>query len=168
MTEFKLSVSGKDGKAYKKQLSGSDADALIGKKLGETISGDMLGLPGYELKITGGSDKDGFPMRPGFHGSRVVELLLAEGPGFRPATKGARRKKRVRGDTVSESICQINFKVTKQGGKTLRVLLGGDQGAAEKSRDEVLEEKKRQIQEALLKVGEATAAEAKKKAAGGG
>ena len=63
------------------------------------------------LQITGGSDKDGFPMKKGVYGSRRMKLLLAGGIGYNPKDEGVRRKKRVRSDTISEEIVQINTKV---------------------------------------------------------
>ncbi len=36
---------------------------IIGLAIGDELSGDLIGLDGYTLKITGGSDKNGFPMK---------------------------------------------------------------------------------------------------------
>ena len=51
-------------------------DPLIGKTIGETFNGGLVGLPGYELKITGGSDFSGIPMKPSVHGPVKKKLLL--------------------------------------------------------------------------------------------
>ncbi|MFC1454587.1 30S ribosomal protein S6e [Candidatus Undinarchaeota archaeon] len=151
MVEFKLAISQDDGKAFKMGLSGKEADSLIGKKLGETIQGDEIGLAGYELKLTGGSDDDGFPMRAGYHGSKVSQILLTDGPGFNRKFKGDRRKKRIRGDTITDMIAQLNFKVLKAGKDKLETLLAEEQNVVEKSRDEINEEKKAEIADALKK-----------------
>jgi len=36
---------------------------LIGAKIGDKISGNPFGFPGYEFQITGGSSENGTPMR---------------------------------------------------------------------------------------------------------
>ncbi len=64
---FKLVVSDpKSRKSYQKEVSG---EGILGKKIGDKFSGAAAGLEGYELQITGGSDKDGFPMRKDVEGS---------------------------------------------------------------------------------------------------
>src|SRR6266571_4763955 len=78
MAEFKAVIADpKTGKAYKKDITGHYANALIGKKIGEDLDGLYVGLPGYKLQITGGSDKDGFPMRSDLPGPRRKRLLLS-------------------------------------------------------------------------------------------
>lgn len=91
---------------------------LIGKKLSDVVSGSELGYPNYEFKITGGSDKDGFPMRKlsGVHRKR---LLLRGGVGFRSTRKGLRKLKTVHGDTISADISQVNCVITKYGSKPI-------------------------------------------------
>ena len=123
MATFKLVISNpKNGIAKQVEISGEEAEKLIGKRIGETIPASELGLnlteifgeeiPGnVELKITGGTDKDGFPMRPDVHGPRRVKILVSRGPGFRPKERGERRKKTVRGNTISPEIVQINMKL---------------------------------------------------------
>jgi len=99
---------------------------LFGKKIGETFTGDFLGLEGYELKITGGSDKDGFPMRPDVEGVVKKRTLLAKGLGFRAIKKikkkrfkreGMRKRKTVRGNTISAETIQVNCAVVKEGSR---------------------------------------------------
>ncbi|NJE77188.1 30S ribosomal protein S6e [Thermococcus sp. ES12] len=123
MATFKLVISNpKNGIARQVEISGEGAEKLIGKRIGEEIPASELGLnlteifgeeiPGnVKLKITGGTDKDGFPMRPDVHGPRRVKILVSKGPGFRPKEKGERRKKTVRGNTISPEIVQINMKL---------------------------------------------------------
>jgi len=93
--------------------------SLIDVKIGETVKGDPLGLVGYELQVTGGSDKDGFPMRPDIDGPGRKRVLLSSGPGFNPRKKGERRRKLVRGNTISDEIYQVNLKVVKKGAKDI-------------------------------------------------
>ena len=120
---MKLVVNDKDGKSYAVEL-GDKGKLLVGKRIGDTIPGDLFGLPGYELKLTGGSDNSGFPMRKGITGSRKVKVLLSSPPGFRPKKKGERRRKTVRGEVYSEEISEVNAVVVKQGAKPLSELLG--------------------------------------------
>lgn len=123
MATFKIVVSEPDTrKSYQLEVDQSKAIGLIGKKIGEEFSGDLIGLPGYSLKITGGSDKDGFPMRSDIQGTVKKKALLSTPPGFHPRIKGERRRKTVRGNTISEEIIQINAIVTKKGEKTLEEL----------------------------------------------
>jgi len=123
MATFKLVLSDpKSGIAKQIEISGAEADKLIGLKIGDEIEAKELGLnlseifgseipADVKLKITGGTDKDGFPMRPDVHGPRRVRILLSRGPGFRPQERGERRKKTVRGNTISPEIAQINIKI---------------------------------------------------------
>ncbi len=88
---------------------------FLNKKLGETVALDEIGFDGYEGKITGGSDKEGFPLHPSVVGSGRRKILSLSGIGFRQTGDGEKRRKSVRGNTVSEQISQINVSVTKEG-----------------------------------------------------
>jgi small subunit ribosomal protein S6e len=66
-------------------------------------------MPGVKLVIKGGSDRSGAPMRPDLPGPVKRRLLLSEGPGFRPKKRGLRKRKLVRGNTISDDIVQINM-----------------------------------------------------------
>jgi small subunit ribosomal protein S6e len=122
---FKVVVSDpKTKKAYQKEID-QKASTLLGKKIGEKLSGQPIGLTGYELELTGGSDKDGFPMRKDVDGSGRKRIILSSAPGFHPERKGQRRRKSVRGNTISPEIIQVNTKVTGYGQKSLQELLGG-------------------------------------------
>ncbi len=104
-------IGSKDGKSYKADLS----EKLVGKKVGETIDGSLIGLEGYELLITGGSDKQGFPLRKDVEGQKRVKSMLSKTPGFKPKRKGERRRKSVRGKIIAEDVAQVNLKVVKAG-----------------------------------------------------
>ncbi|XRO74813.1 30S ribosomal protein S6e [Methanocaldococcus sp. 28A] len=118
----------KTGRCYQIE---ADNTSLVGKKIGETFDGKILGLEGYKLQITGGTDSSGFPMRPDIHGSRKVRVLLSAPPGFRPKRKGERRRKTVRGNTIAPDIVQINVKVVEYGAKSIPELLGLEVGNEE-------------------------------------
>ena len=60
--EYKIIVSYQDGKTIQKEVKDKQAEPLFGLKIGEEFNGETIGLSGHVLKITGGSDKDGFPM----------------------------------------------------------------------------------------------------------
>lgn len=121
---FKIVLSDpKTRKAYQKDADEAGS-GLAGKKIGEKIPGDFLGLAGYELELTGGSDKEGFPMRKDMEGIGRKKALLSSGPGFHPLIKGQRKRKSVRGNTISSQISQINMKIVKHGEKPIEELLG--------------------------------------------
>ena len=102
----------KSGKAYS---ASSNDDLFIGKKMGETVKLDEIGLTGFEAEITGGSDKDGFPMNKSVHGTGRRHIFTTKGIGFRKARKGERKRLSARGNTISSAISQINLKVIKAG-----------------------------------------------------
>lgn len=131
---FKVTISDiKGGKCYQKEFSEEETKGLIGKRIGDTFRGEVLGLTGYELMITGGSDRQGFAMRKDVEGAARKKVLLAKPPGYRPKSEGIRRRKSVRGNTISEAILQINTKVIKAGKKKLETYFAGDEGGAEKA-----------------------------------
>lgn len=63
MVNFKIILGLKDGKSVQKVLQEQEAKNLIGLKIGDEVDGNKIGLKGYKLEITGGSDNCGFPMR---------------------------------------------------------------------------------------------------------
>lgn len=114
MAKFKLIVSQSDGKSQVTEVEGLKAQPLIGKRIDETVDGLVAGVSGVELKITGGSDKDGFPMKRSVHGGVRVASMLSGGTGFHPKQDGQQRRKRVRGNTITEDIVQVNLKVVNK------------------------------------------------------
>ena len=111
------------GNAIQYELDDAKTNALVGKTVGEIIAGDVLGLPGYKLKITGGSDSSGFPIRPDVHGSGKKRVLIHGAPGFRPKRKGIARRKTVRGRELSPEISQVNMRVEERGSTPLEELV---------------------------------------------
>ena len=124
MVEFKVVINDiKNGKAHQVQVSGHHANSLIGKKIGDEVDGIFVQLPGYKLLLTGGTDKNGFPMRKDFPGMSRRRLLLSKSIGFKSNEEGLRRKKSIRGNTVSQEIVQINLKVKKYSSKPIEKLI---------------------------------------------
>ena len=118
--EFKTVIADpKKGKTYQWEITGHHANSLVGKRIGDEVDGIFVGLPGYKLVITGGSDKDGFPMRRELPGPKRRQVLIKEGVGFHPNDKGVRKRKTVRGGTVSPDIVQINMRITVHGSKSI-------------------------------------------------
>lgn len=109
MTNFKLTISDVKGKSLSKELKDSDANPLLGLQLGNETDAAIVGLSG-KLKLTGGSDKSGVPMRDDIHGAARKRVLLSKGVGLQAAETGQRMRKLMRGNTVSEEIYQINCK----------------------------------------------------------
>ncbi len=124
MAEFRAVISDpKDGKSYQAPVAGHHANSLIGKKIGDVVDGIFVGLPGYKLEITGGSDKDGFPMRKDLPGPRRKKLLISKSIGFNSKKGGLRRRKTVRGNTIAPDSLQINMKVMQHGMKPISELI---------------------------------------------
>jgi len=92
--------------------------AVYGKRMGNEISGDDLGdqYKGYIFKITGGNDKDGFPMKQGILVQGRVRVLMSAGHKcYRPRRTGERKRKSVRGSIVGADIAILSLAVVKEG-----------------------------------------------------
>jgi small subunit ribosomal protein S6e len=99
------------------EIKEDQAQLFVGAKIGETLDGTLIGLPG-RIRITGGSDRAGFPMRGDLPGSVKKYILLGAGPGYRPERRGLRRRKLVRGNTITDDIYQVNAVQVKGDGAT--------------------------------------------------
>ena len=113
---------GKTGRSYQVELPKEKEGAVVGLKIGDQLEGALVGAAGYKLQITGGSDKDGVPMRPDVAGGRRMHTILSSGPGIRPKKKGERRRKAVRGNVITAEIAQLNTRVVEYGEKKLEEL----------------------------------------------
>lgn len=107
MVTFKLVVGDKKGKVVSYEVKDDKAKPLLGLRIGDVFDATLIGLPG-KIKITGGSDRSGVPMRPDVHGVVKKYVLLTKGTGLRNVRKGERKRKLVRGNVISEDIYQIN------------------------------------------------------------
>ncbi|MFX1261795.1 MAG: 30S ribosomal protein S6e [Promethearchaeota archaeon] len=121
---FKLVISDpEEGKAIQYELDDAKTNALVGKSVGDVVEGDALGLPGYKLKITGGSDASGFPIRPDVHGSGKKRILIKGPPGFRSKRKGMAKRRTVRGRELNLDISQVNMRIEEKGSTPLEELV---------------------------------------------
>jgi small subunit ribosomal protein S6e len=118
---FKICIN--EPKTKKSWQIEKEAPSLIGLKIGEKFDGSLIGLSSFTLQITGGSDKDGFPMRYDLTGTARKKALLTSGPGFRSTVKGLRRRKYIRGNTISTDVIQVNCKII-EGEGNIPVILG--------------------------------------------
>ncbi len=119
MVSFKVVIGTKDGKSAQKEIQEPESKSLLGKKIGDAVNGDALGLAGYEFQITGGSDYCGFPMRKDVEGFARKRILAVQGIGLKKKAKGVRVRKTVCGNTIHPKISQVNLKTTKEGKEPL-------------------------------------------------
>jgi len=90
------------------------------KRIGTEVEVDILGdeWKGYVLKISGGNDKQGFPMKQGVLSNVRVRLLLSKGHScYRPRRDGERKRKSVRGCIVDSNLSVLSLVVVKKGEK---------------------------------------------------
>lgn len=147
---FKINVS-HNGKTYKIE---TEDETLVGKSIGDNVNGKEIApeLDGYELEVSGGSDKAGFPMYSKVEGIGLKRVLFSRGFGMKNKQKGLRLRKTVRGNTISNAIVQINLKVVKEGSKKFDEITApapeapaeGGEKPAEASKEETKAEEKKE------------------------
>lgn len=92
------------------------------KRIGAEVQVDSLGdeWKGYILKITGGNDKQGFPMKQGVLTNGRVKLLFSEGHScYRPRKDGERKRKSVRGCIVDANLSVLCLVIVKKGAEEI-------------------------------------------------
>ncbi len=99
----------KIGKTNQMEITNDVVHYLINKKIGEIIDGSLLGLTGFKLKITGGSDKSAFPMNKSIDSAIKTRILKRSGKEY--------ERKNVRGKIISNEIEQINTVIVEYGSK---------------------------------------------------
>lgn len=95
------------------------------KRMGQEVELDSLGeeWKGYVVRITGGNDKQGFPMKQGVLTASRVRLLLSEGHScYRPRRTGERKRKSVRGCIVDQNLSVLSLVVVQKGEKEIEGL----------------------------------------------
>ena len=136
MATFNVVVSDPDsGHSVPREVDGQDANRFMGREIGDEVDGNAVGLDGFTVEITGGSDAAGRPLRSDVKGSELKELLLTGGTGYNPEREGERRRVTVRGREISEAVAQINVAVAGGDGDPLVAL-----GVKEPEEDEASEE----------------------------
>ena len=142
------------GKSYSIEITGSNYNHFLGKKIGDTVDGMFVGegdksLSGYKLAITGGADTTGRPMRSDLDGSGVKSVLITAGVGYkgkkyvkkngkvyRYKYDGLRRRRNLRGNVISQDTRQINLKVLEFGKRSLTEIIDGEAPIGHPSGDE--------------------------------
>jgi len=91
---------------------------FMDRRMGQEVPGDSVGdeFKGYIFRITGGNDKQGFPMKQGvMHPTRVSLLLSAGHSCYRPRRTGERKRKSVRGCIVAMDLSVLALAIVKKG-----------------------------------------------------
>ena len=113
------------------------------KRIAQEVPADSLGdeWKGYVFRITGGNDKQGFPMVQGIMQNKRVRLLLSKGlpaapqhraphppatgqKSYRQRRTGERKRKSVRGCIVDANLSVLNVAVVKKGEGEIEGLTG--------------------------------------------
>jgi small subunit ribosomal protein S6e len=136
-----------NGRSFPMDISGSNYNHFIGKKIGDSVDGSFVGegdknLIGFKLQITGGSDVTGRPMRPDLDGGAIKSVLVTAGTGYKGKKyvkkngkvyiykkDGLRRRRKLRGNIISQDTRQINLKVLVTGKRTLGSIFGLEEDA---------------------------------------
>lgn len=127
MAEFQVDVADpEDGATYQFEVDGQSANRFVGREIGAEIDAGSLGLSGYTVELTGGTDNAGRPMRSDVAGQDLSSVLLTGGVGFDPTVDGERKRVSVRGREVSSDTRQINAKIVDHGNQPVEELIGGE------------------------------------------
>jgi small subunit ribosomal protein S6e len=157
---MKLVINDKaSGNAYNKK---TEEALFLNRKIGEEVDLEKAGMPGYKARITGGSDTQGFPMKPSLEGQARKKLLVKKGIGIKSDRKGLIMRKTMRGNTVGPDIVQLNLVITKTGDKPIEEFIS----PGEKKEESKESAKERMIKQSLENVGNLDMAEEAKKIKG--
>merc|ERR1712023_236655 len=94
------------------------------KRMAQEVTADHLGpeWAGYVVRVTGGNDKQGFPMKQGVLIHNRVKLLMKKGQScYLPSRTGERKRKSVRGCIVNHNLSILNLAIVKKGEGELKV-----------------------------------------------
>ncbi len=110
---MKINISiPKTRKSYNVEVDDKVRLSFLGKRIKDKVDLSFI-EKGYEGVITGGSNKQGFPMLSSLEHEGTKKILIVDGTGFKAKRKGQRARKRVAGKVVTENTQQINVKLTK-------------------------------------------------------
>ena len=99
------------------------------KRMGAEVEADQLGdeWKGYVLRIAGGNDKQGFPMKQGVLTNSRVRLLMSKGHScYRPRRDGERKRKSVRGCIVDANLSVLALVIVRKGTQEIPGLTDGN------------------------------------------
>ncbi len=151
---MKLVISDKKtGKAYNKK---TEEDVFLNKRVGDEVDLGVVGFAGFKAKITGGSDKQGFPMKLSIEGQSRRKILVKKGIGINMKEKGKIVRKNMRGNTVGKDIVQLNLAITKQGNKPISDFIKPVEAKKKETKESA---KERMIKQSLENVGKVELAE---------
>lgn len=129
----------KTGKSAQMVVEGDKAAALLNCRINETVDGAVIGLDGYKLKITGGSDSSGFPMTKGIGGAIKTSVLKRIARSGR--NNGIHKRFTVRGSTVSSDTEQVNAVIVEYGSKPASELFPEKKKVEEGAKDDAAKAK---------------------------
>ncbi|XP_006835837.1 PREDICTED: 40S ribosomal protein S6-like [Chrysochloris asiatica] len=92
------------------------------KRMATEVAADSLGdeWRNYVVRISGGNDTQGFPMKQGILIHGRVRLLLNKGHScYRPRRTGERKRKSVQGCIVDANLSVLNLVIVKKGEKAI-------------------------------------------------
>lgn len=123
MVDFTVAVADPDtGETQQVEIDGQDANRFVGRELGEEVEGSAVGLDGFTLELTGGSDDAGRPLRSDVRGPNLKSILLEGGVGFKPDRDGERKRVTVRGREISDAVRQLNVRIVDGEGDVAELL----------------------------------------------
>lgn len=99
------------------------------KRMGAEVPGDSIGeeFKDYVFRISGGNDKQGFPMLQGVLVNHRVRLLFKKGMKcYRQRRAGERKRKSVRGAIVGPDLAVLNLVLVKRGPENIPGLTDGE------------------------------------------
>jgi small subunit ribosomal protein S6e len=108
LVEFKVVISDSKGNSTSREIKDKSAQPILGAKIGDVMDSSIFGFQDGKIKLTGGSDKSGTPMRSDLHGGVKKYILMTSGVGARKLDTGERKRKLVRGNLITEEIYQLN------------------------------------------------------------
>jgi small subunit ribosomal protein S6e len=129
-----------NGKSKRVELEESRMAPLMGRRIGEVLDGAVANMAGHKLRLTGGTDKDGIPMRPDVHGSAKANIILSGGVGYKPKNKGERKRVIVRGNTVSTDTTFLNLVIIERPKRKKSEISKVEKTSKEEKKEEEAEE----------------------------
>jgi small subunit ribosomal protein S6e len=91
---------------------------FMDKRMSQEVDAGCLGneWKGYVVRISGGNDKQGFPMKQGILTNNRVRLLMAKNMScYRERRSGERRRKSVKGCIVDANLSVLSLVIVKKG-----------------------------------------------------